>query len=67
MIPIQAAIFLYAGMLIESPKRREQFITLLNGAGTEVEKMINNFASKKGAANNAPIETTTAEESTEFR
>lgn len=67
MIPIQAAIFLYAGMLLESPKRREQFMKFLNGAGTEIEKMAESFTGKGGAVKNVPVETASEPESTEFR
>lgn len=52
-------------MLLESKPRRDQLMKLLNGAGAEVEKMVNNFTSKGGVAKNDA--TATAEEPTEFR
>lgn len=48
MIPFQSLIYLYAGMLLESPERRAQFMKFLNGAGTEVEKMLNGVIGNKG-------------------
>jgi len=64
MIPLQAVALIYAGMLLESPTRREQFTKFLNGAGAEVEKMVGNFTSKGGVAKD---DTAAAEEPTEFR
>jgi len=65
MIPIQALVFLYAGMLLESPERRKQFMQFVNGAGTEIEKVIKEFGDKGGAVKDEPVET--AAEPEEFR
>lgn len=48
MIPLQALLFTYAGMLLESPRRREQLTKFLNGASVEVEKVVKNFSEKAG-------------------
>ena len=64
MIPIQAIALIYAGMMIESPERRKQFMTFINSSGANIEKTINNLTSKGGVAND---DEAAAEESTEFR
>jgi len=67
MTPIQAIILLYAGMLIENPEKRKQFMGLINSAGASIEKTVNGFMSKGGAVKNEPAETTAPDEPTEFR
>lgn len=67
MIPLQALVFMYAGMLLESPERREQLIKFMNSAGAEVEKMVGNITSKGGASNNESVDSALNEEPTEFR
>lgn len=55
IIPVLALI--YAGMLIENPKKREQFMGFVNEAGVSIEKAINSFMSmEKGGEtkNEAP-------------
>lgn len=52
MIPLQALALVYAGMLLESPVRREQLTKLLSGAGAEIEKVVKNFSEKAGETKN---------------
>lgn len=52
MVPIQTILLLYTGMLIESPQRREQLMKFFDGAGKEVEKVVNNFSKKKPVTKN---------------
>lgn len=62
---IPALALIYAGMLIESPTKRQQFMNFANGAGASVEKVINKVSDgikDSGEANNESPEP----ESTEF-
>lgn len=40
---IPAIALVYTGMLLESPEKRTSFINMLNGAGTTIEKSVNEF------------------------
>lgn len=57
----QIIALLYAGMLIESPQKRQQFIGFLNNAGVSVEKIVNNFTNKGGVAKDVSAATEESE------
>lgn len=64
MFPLQAAILIYTGILIESPEKRKSLMTFLNGAGAEVNKAIDGLSKKAG---DKPNDTPELPEPTEFR
>lgn len=61
----QILTLLYAGMLLESPQKRQQFMGFINNAGVSVEKIISNSMNRGGAVN-VP-EPAAPEEPAEFR